>query len=488
MNHHSAGAGRHRPGRAIIIAAAAALLGLTGGAAAAQDRSAPGVMPAATDERLSGELFLSPGAARTLDVPGGYTNLMVGDAEIADVMPLNSRAVHVVGKKMGSTTLTIHGPGGRSTTSMAVTVGPDINGLKQRIHEILPAESRVSIRASNDFIVLSGPVGSAVALGQIMTLAESYAPGHVVNLMSVEGTQQVMLNVRFAEMRSSTARDLRLNVKRDPTGGNPSLDINTGDTLNAVAGNLLRTFGKASLIFSAGDGDLTLLFDALETRGLVKTLAEPNLIAMSGDTASFLAGGEFPIPVAVDNRNGSGPNVTIEFKQFGVSLAFTPTILADGMINLVVAPEVSSIDPTVSITNGGIVIPGLRVSRANTTVELRDGESFTIAGLLRNDYQNQIRQFPFLGDLPIIGALFKSTGFQRDETELVIVVTPHLVTPRRGHLQTAADNFIPPSDFELFLLGRQAGSAASVRPEDRVLLQSAPGAGGIEGPHGHVLY
>ncbi|MNQ09966.1 Type IV pilus biogenesis and competence protein PilQ precursor [compost metagenome] len=486
MNHHSAYAGRSS-GRAIIVAAAAAvLLGLTvpGGAVAAQDRSAPGAM----EERPSGEIFLSPGAARTLDVPGGYTNLMIGDAEIADVMPLNSRAVHVVGKKMGSTTLTIHGPGGRSATSMAVTVGPDINGLKQRIHEILPAETRVSIRASNESIVLSGPASSAAALGQIMTLAESYAPGHVVNLMSVEGTQQVMLNVRFAEMRSSTARDLRLNVKRDATGGNPSLDVTTGDTLSATAGNLLRSFGKASLIFSAGDGDLTLLFDALETRGLVKTLAEPNLIAMSGDTASFLAGGEFPIPVAVNNQNNDSPNVTIEFKQFGVSLAFTPTILSDGMINLVVAPEVSSIDPTVSITNGGIVIPGLRVSRANTTVELRDGESFTIAGLLRNDYQNQIRQFPFLGDLPIIGALFKSTGFQRDETELVIVVTPHLVTPRRGYLQTAADNFIPPSDFELFLLGRQSGSAASVRPEDRVLLQSAPGAGGIEGPHGHVLY
>ncbi|AYG93925.1 type II and III secretion system protein family protein [Brevundimonas naejangsanensis] len=487
MKSHNAHAIQHRAGRLAAAAASALLLGLTGLAAeaAAQDRPTP--YPAMED-RQSGELFLSPGAARTVDVPEGYTALMIGDAEIADVMPLNSRSVHVVAKKMGSTTLTVRGAGGRAMANMAITVGPDVNGLKQRIHEILPAETRVAIRASNESIVLSGPVGSPVALGQIMTLAESYAPGHVVNLMSVEGTQQVMLNVRFAEMRSSTARDLRLNVKRDPTGGNPSLDITTGDTLTATAGNLLRTFGKASLVFSAGDGDLTLLFDALETRGLVKTLAEPNLVAMSGDTASFLAGGEFPIPVAVDTQRANGPNVTIEFKQFGVSLAFTPTILADGMINLVVAPEVSSIDPSVSITNGGIIIPGLRVSRANTTVELRDGESFTIAGLLRNDYQNQIRQFPFLGDLPIIGALFKSTGFQRDETELVIVVTPHLVTPRRGRLQTAADNYIPPSDFELFLLGRQTGSAGSVRPEDRVLLRSAPGAGGIEGPHGHVLY
>lgn len=433
------------------------------------------------------ELILSPGASYVLEVPGPYVNLMVGDPEIADVLPMNGRSVYIVGKKMGSTSVTAYGAGGRLLTSISVTVGPDVGGLRQRIAAILPDERGVSVQPSNESVVLSGMVTNATAVGQIVALAESYAPGKVVNLLGVEGAQQVMLNVRFAEMRSSTARDLRLNVSRDPTSGDPSLAVSTGDTLNAAAGALLRTFGLASIMFSAGDGDLTLLFDALETRGLVKTLAEPNLVAMSGDTASFLAGGEFPIPVALETTNGEA-RVTIEFKQFGVSLSFTPTILADGTINLVVAPEVSSIDPTVSITNGGIVIPGLRVSRANTTVELRDGESFTIAGLLRNDYQNSVRQFPFLGDIPVIGALFRSTGFQREETELVIVVTPHLVLPTRGAPATVADGFVPPSDFELFLLGRQRAANATLRPEDRVLLQAKPGDSGIEGPHGHVLY
>jgi pilus assembly protein CpaC len=238
-----------------------------------------------------------------------------------------------------------------------------------------------------------------------------------------------------------------------------------------------------------GGGDLSFLFDALETRGLVKTLAEPTLVTMSGDTANFLAGGEFPIPVSQSGGVGGGvPTITIEFKQFGISLAFTPTILQDGLINIVVNPEVSSIDPTTTVQLGEIVVPGIKVRRAHTTVELRDGESFTVAGLLSDNYQNSVRQFPFIGDLPIIGSLFRSTGFLRDQTELVIVVTPHLVVPRRIASATPADHFVPPSDFELFLMGTQSGEAAYLRPEDRALMSVDPRNGGIEGPHGHVLY
>src|SRR6185437_13959072 len=214
-----------------------------------------------------------------------------------------------------------------------------------------------------------------------------------------------------------------------------------------------------------------------------------NLVAMSGDTANFLAGGEFPIPIASSSAVGSGgvPTVTVDFKQFGIGLAFTPTILKDGLINLVVNPEVSSIDPTTSVNTGLVSVPGLKVRRAHTTVELRDGESFTIAGLLQQDYQNNIRQFPWLGELPVLGALFRSTDFQRDETELVIVVTPHLVIPRKGAGATPADHFLPPSDFELFLLGAQRGSDDYLSPEDKALLSADP-KGGVDGPHGHVLY
>jgi len=233
--------------------------------------------------------------------------------------------------------------------------------------------------------------------------------------------------------------------------------------------------------------DLNVLFDALETKGLVKTLAEPNLTAMSGDTASFLAGGEFPVPVA-QNQSGGLTTITVEFKQFGIGLAFTPTVLQDGMINLVVNPEVSSIDPNSSFVSNGLRIPGIKVRRAKTTVELRDAESFTIAGLIRDDYQNQVRQFPMLGDLPVLGALFRSTSYQRNQTELVIIVTPHLVKPTRGRTATPADGFTPPSDTELFLLGRGQSSQGALSPEDRVLLTGAAAKGGVDGPYGHVLH
>jgi pilus assembly protein CpaC len=208
---------------------------------------------------------------------------------------------------------------------------------------------------------------------------------------------------------------------------------------------------------------------------------------MSGDTASFLAGGEIPIP-SPQSTGGNNTVITVVYQQFGISLAFTPTILSDGVINLVVKPEVSSIDPTNGITEDGIVIPGLKVRRASTTVELRDGESFTIAGLLSDSYQNTINAFPFLGDVPVLGALFRSPNFQSDQTELVIVVTPHLVTARRGPVALPTDHFTPPSDYELFLFGMLAGQGSDLKPEDRALMSQDPAKGGVEGPYGHVLY
>jgi pilus assembly protein CpaC len=328
-------------------------------------------------------------------------------------------------------------------------------------------------------------VSSPAALQKALALAQSYAPEKVVNMLGVEGTQQIMLSVRFVEMQRTTAKNLKLNAYRLPTNSDPSITVFTGDTNVKNGGLLVDSFGAVSAVFN---GNLELLMDALETKGLIKTLAEPNLVAMSGDTASFLAGGEFPIPVAQKNGDGTeAPTITIEYKQFGVALAFTPTLLSDGLINIAVKPEVSSIDPTISIDLGTIRVPGIKVRRANTTIELRDGESFTIAGLLKEEYENQVRQFPFVGEIPVLGALFRSNGYRRDETELVIVVTPHLVTPRRGQIATPGDAFVPPSDFELFLFGSMQGKSR-VRPEDRALISADPKKVGIEGPHGHVLY
>jgi pilus assembly protein CpaC len=326
---------------------------------------------------------------------------------------------------------------------------------------------------------------------QAVALAETYAPAHVVNMLGVQGTQQVMLSVRFVEMDRSIAKDLQLNVQSaaQAAGHSTAFAIATGDTIHGTTNLLNNLFGGGSFRVGHDQNGFDVIFDALEQRHLIKVLAEPNLVAMSGDTASFLAGGEFPIPVSQASGTGSSiPTITVEFKQFGIALAFTPTILSDGMINVAVAPEVSNIDPASSITVGSIQIPGIKVRRAHTTVELRDGESFTIAGLLSDNYEAQLRQLPFVGDMPVLGALFRSNGYKHDETELVLVVTPHLVTPRRGPIATPDQNFVPPSDFELFLFGNQEATALSMRPEDRALMSSDPSKAGVDGPHGHILY
>jgi len=431
------------------------------------------------------------GKSQVIELPGPYSDVMIANPKVADVMPLSARSIYVVGKAMGSTALTIYGPGKRLIASANVEVSPDTDALKARLSEVMPGEHKVAVRVANQSIVLSGTVTSPAAAQQAVALADTFAPGKVVNMLGVEGTQQVMLSVRFVEMERSVAKDLQLNVQSaaQAAGKSPAFVIATGDTLRGTTNLLSPLFGGGQVRLSQGQSGLDVIFDALEQRHLIKTLAEPNLVAMSGDTASFLAGGEFPIPVAQSNGTGSSiPTITVEFKQFGIALGFTPTILADGMINVAVAPEVSSIDPTSSITVGSIQIPGIKVRRAHTTVELRDGESFTIAGLLSDNYESQLRQLPFVGDIPVLGSLFRSNGYKHDETELVIVVTPHLVTPRRGPIATPDQNFVPPSDFELFLFGNQEATALSIKPEDRALMSADPSKVGVDGPHGHVLY
>jgi pilus assembly protein CpaC len=457
------------------------------------------VLAQSYDASSAVEVEVPAGKSQVIELPAPYTDVMVANPEIADVLPLSTRSIYVVGKKPGATGLTIYGPGKRLISAANIVVSADIDGLKRRMHDLLPNERDIAVRSASQSVVVSGTVSSPAALTQALALAETYAPTKVVNMLGVEGTQQIMLSVRFVEMNRTTAKGLKLNVNRsdwDPadgphsgasrSGDDPFLAVFTGDTFVKNGGKLVDSFGAVAALYN---GNLEILLDALETRGLTKTLAEPNLMAMSGDTASFLAGGEFPIPIAQQSGGaGSAPTITVEFKQFGVALAFTPTLLKDGLINLVVNPEVSSIDPNVSVDVGLIKIPGIKVRRAKTTVELRDGESFMVAGLLKEDYQNQIRQFPFVGEMPVLGALFRSSGYQREETELVIVVTPHLVVPRKGRIVAPGDNFVPPSDFELFLFGAQQASGPRIRPEDRALMSADPQRGGIEGPHGHVLY
>jgi pilus assembly protein CpaC len=255
--------------------------------------------------------------------------------------------------------------------------------------------------------------------------------------------------------------------------------------------------------FDIGKLNITGVLDALERKGVVTTLAEPTLVALSGETASFLAGGEFPIPVAQEGSSGDGGRtITVEFKPFGVSLGFTPTVLEDGIINLVVEPEVSSIDRTASVTISGLVIPGLQTRRASTTLELRDGQSFAIAGLIRKDFEDTVRQFPILGSIPIIGALFRSSGFQKSETELVIIVTPRLVQPvKADQIALPSERVLPPHELDLFLMGR-TDKAVGIDPLNpdamppeapKAPASTAPAAAtgepatGFSGPNGYEL-
>jgi len=454
---------------------------------------------------------LSLGKTRVVEIGGAYDSLAVGDPSIADVLPLTTHSVYVVGKSLGATTLSVYGANKRPISILNVTVGPDVESLKARIHELFPAERDITARMANTSVVLSGTVSSPETLAQVLMLAQTYASvssssstsgssggnsssgtGGVVNLLGVQGTQQVMLSVRFVEMSRSAAKNFNITTSGTQNGNptffgtsGPSKNINS--TKPAFTPYLVPTtaYGAAGMIIN---GNLGLEIDAAESKGMVRTLAEPTLTAMSGDTASFLAGGEYPVPVVQAGSGATGNAITIQFRQFGVSLAFTPTILRDGLINLVVKPEVSSIDTASSVSIGGTTVPGLKTRRASTTVELRDGETFMIAGLLSDDYQNTINAFPFLGDIPILGDLFHSTGFKHDQTELVIIVTPHLAVPRRGPVALPTDHFVPPSDRELFLFGRQNGDVGALTPADRALMSKDPKKGGVEGPYGHVVY
>jgi pilus assembly protein CpaC len=481
---------------ATLAGLAGALVLAAGGVASPALAQAP-AQPATSAPKVT-EVTIATGKSQVVQFGDNYADIMVADPKIADVLPLNSRSIYVVGKGPGSTALSVYGPKKQLMAAVTVNVSADLEGFKSRLHEILPRETDVSVRPANLSVILSGTVSSPQALHQILTLAETYAPGKVVNMLSVEGVQQVMLSVRFVEMSRTTARDLHINALSPnlPAKGSgfqiaTGSEITPGTSTSPVIFNKVpaTAFASVAASIATGSGDLNLLFNALENKGLTKTLAEPNLVTMSGETANFLAGGEFPIPIASSTGSGAGgvPTVTVDFKSYGVSLAFTPTILKDGLINMVVNPEVSSIDPTTSVNTGLVSVPGLKVRRTHTTIELRDSESFTIAGLLENDYQNNIQQLPWLGDLPILGTLFRSTSFQRDETELVIVVTPHLVVPHKGSPATPIDHFIAPSDLELFLLGAQRGSPEYLSPEDRALISADP-KGGVDGPHGHVLY
>ena len=397
---------------------------------------------------------------------------LVGNEEIADVLPISERSVYVLGKKMGTTSLTLYGRDNRVLAVMDVAVGPDVESLRTQFEQLIPGQT-IDARISNDAVILSGLVSDPGAADRAAQIAKAYAGDKVINLITVGGSQQVMLEVRFAEVNRQIGEQLAVQGFGLSDGG--TFDAVTGATAQLVPdpvtgvgvtrlNAITDTFGIFRKVFSVGSLNIEGILNSLERKGLVKTLAEPTLLALSGERASFLAGGEFPVPVL---QSGSGNNnaITVEFKPFGVSLGFTPTVLGDKVINLVVEPEVSSIDPSASVTISGLVVPGLQTRRASTTVELRDGESFAIAGLLRRDFQTTIRQLPILGSIPILGALFRSSSFQKGETELLIVVTPRLVAPiRPNQVVLPTDRVKDPDATKTLLFGEDYEERPVVPP------------------------
>lgn len=396
-----------------------------------------------------------------------FIEVSVANPAIADVAALSDESIYVLGKAPGRTTLTIFGENGRLITNVDVMVTPDLTEFKQRLSDILPGEP-IEVRSANGGIVLSGTVSGARKVARAMELASKYAGENVTNLMNVGGSQQVMLKVRFAEVQRSASKQLGLNVGavfggQDYSGRLETNQFLSGDNApgGAFAGST-GAFAIGGLALQLGDVLVDVILNALEQKGLARSLAEPNLVAQSGDTASFLAGGEVPIPVS-----GNDGQIDVEFKPFGVALSFTPTVVDGDIINIELETEVSSIDSAIQVTSNGISVPGFQVRRASTTIELRDGQSFAIAGLLRETFVDNVSQVPFLGDVPVLGTLFRSADFNNDQTELVIVVTPQLVVPVDGAaISLPTDRIAIPNEQELFLFGALEGAAGEIADQD----------------------
>ncbi|SDW14740.1 type II and III secretion system protein family protein [Litoreibacter albidus] len=443
-----------------------------------------------TNQSTARKLNVSINSAVVVESDVPFAELSVANPAIADIATLSDRTIYVLGKAPGRTTLTLLGADGRLITNVSVRVSPDLSEFKERLREILPGEN-IEVRTANDGLVLSGTVSSISKLDRALDLAERYAPDAVSNLMSVGGTQQVMLKVRFAEMTRSVSKDLSASLGFQTAGGtfgangftntlqagsNPTTAFPADGSAGTATSTRERN-GVFSFGFGSGSLRAMVVLEALETKGLVRTLAEPNLTALSGQEATFLAGGEYPVPISEDG------SVSISYKPFGVELSFTPTVLDEDIINLKLDTAVSGIDPSVVVVNDSFSVNAFSKRASSTVVQLRDGESFAIAGLLKDDFTDLAGQVPWLGDIPVLGALFRSANYERRQSELVIIVTAHLVTPTHGNsLVLSTDRIRPPTEREFFLNGKIAREVRARRtPTGEVARQD------FSGSYGYVL-
>ncbi|MGB7258064.1 MAG: type II and III secretion system protein family protein [Pseudolabrys sp.] len=482
-NEYTAGFAWRRPDRtskrgswlvdlavALAISVAATLLCMIGDAHAQQR------LVQITGANHTVMVTVTIGKSQDVRTDSSFVDISVGDPTVADVNPLTDHTLSILGKKIGTTRVQVYSDDKKLVGIFDVEVNYDITRLTNELARRFPG-SRIHASTVNGRIMLSGEVADAVTLDKAVTIARQFGP-EIINTVSVMQPQQVMLEVRFIELARTAGRDLGFQWNR--FGGQSTINIGSGQPASRlpitapanngqipageVAAGVLSggsPFGFAIARILGGGARIDMMINALETQGVARSLAEPNLVALSGDTASFLAGGEYPIPVS-----GSFGQITVDYKKYGVGLAFTPTVLGNGLINMRIEPEVSQIDTThaVSVANG-ITVPALIVRRASTTVELHDGQSFVIGGLLQTTDQNQIDQLPWLGSVPVLGALFSSKSYQKNETDLAIIVTPHLVRPTRPGdvIATPADDTLPPNDVDFFLLNKTEVTRAEAR-------------------------
>ena len=460
---------------------------------------------ASVENRETQRLGLTVGKSKVIETPTPIKRASLANPEIADTVILSPTQMYLTGKTVGVTSLTLWGENDKVSTLFDVVVSPDLTRLKENLHGILPDEQGIKVTANHDHVTLAGTVSNAANLTKVLGVAEAYAPKKVINVLQVGGAQQVMLEVRVAEMSRELIRRLGINAAAATPQGFGFTALNQltsilggGAFSQGAVGALSSTLSLAQEATSAINGGFRFktgnitwsgFVDALQEQNLAKVLAKPTLVALSGQEAAFLAGGEFPIPVP----QAFGV-VTIQFKKFGVGLIFAPNVLSDKHISINVAPEVSELDFANALRFQGFTIPAISTRRASTVIELADGQSFAIGGLLRDNVRTSIKEFPFIGDIPILGALFRSSSFQKNETELLIIVTPHLVKPLELAGQTLpTDYYVEPNDFEFYLLGMAekggyGGRKGMVSPAAEVLESRSYGTPRrMEGSFGHIV-
>jgi pilus assembly protein CpaC len=386
-------------------------------------------------------VHVAAGKSQDVRTDDSFVDITVGDPEIADVNPLTDHTLSILGKKIGTTRVTVYGEGKKLVGIFDVEVGYETARIAAELKRRFPHAS-LNVTSINGRLMLTGDAPDAVTADKALMVVRQFA-ADAINSVSVSSPQQVMLEVRFIEISRTAGRDLGVQWKV----------LGKTSAGNIGAGVFSNTAPFAFLIgrLATNGTSIDMIIKGLEEKGVARSLAEPNLVALSGDTASFLAGGEFPVPVP-----GTLGVVSIEYKRYGVGLAFTPTVLAGGLINLKIDPEVSQLDMGNPVQVAGISVPPLIVRRASTTVELRDGQTFAIGGLLQSVSSTDQQQLPWLGDVPVLGTLFRSAAYQKNETDLAIIVTPRLVRPARpgDPIKTPFDATLPPNDVDLFLNGK----------------------------------